>query len=87
MLYAGFDLLISTNLSTIVFIMMCKNSHSLPIPLTFKRLQYYIVDADSVQTFESRLDRLSLDQPIISDWKGDLTGNGNCSFKCYSIVD
>jgi len=37
-------------------------------------IQYYTVDVDSVQTFKSRLDRLSLDQPIIFDWKADLTG-------------
>ena len=47
----------------------------------------YIVDADSVHTFKSRLDKFWLDQPVMFDWKADLTGTGNRSFKCDIIVD
>ena len=40
----------------------------------------YIVDADSVHAFKSRLDKFWLDQPVTFDWKADLTGTGNRSF-------
>ena len=50
-------------------------------------LPHYIVDVDSVHTLKSRLDKFWLDQPIMFDWKADLTGTSNQSFKYDIIVD
>ena len=42
-------------------------------------LPHYVVDVDSVDTFKSRLDKFWLDQPVMSDWKADLTVTGTGS--------
>jgi len=42
----------------------------------------YVVDVDSVSNFKSRLDKFWLDQPVMFDWKADLTGTGSRSLKC-----
>jgi len=47
----------------------------------------YVVDVDSVSNFKSRLDKFWLDQPVMFDWKADLTGTGNRSLKCDIRVD
>jgi len=47
----------------------------------------YVVDVDSVSNFKSRLDKFRLDQPVMFDWKADLTGTGNRSLKCDIRVD
>jgi len=38
----------------------------------------YVVDVDSVSNF----DKFWLDQPVMFDWKADLTGTGSRSLKC-----
>jgi len=45
------------------------------------------VDFDSVSNFKSRLDKFWLDQPVMFDWKADLTVTGNRSLKCDIRVD
>jgi len=49
----------------------------------------YVVDVDSVSNsnFRSRLDRFWLDQPVMFNWKADLTGTGSRSFSCDIRVD
>jgi len=47
----------------------------------------YVVDVDSVSNFKSRLDKFWLEQPVMFDWKADLTGTGSRSLKCDIRVD
>jgi len=47
----------------------------------------YVVHVDSVSNFKSRLDKFWLDQPVMFEWKADLTGTGSRSFKCDIRVD
>ena len=66
---------------------MRKYSFTARVVNIWNSLPDYVVDVDSVSNFKYSLDKFWLDQPVIFDWKADLTGTGNHSFKYDIRVD
>ena len=60
---------------------ICKYSFTARTINTWNSLSNKIVDAESVNTFKTRLDRYCSDQPLLSDFKAELAGTGDRS-KC-----
>ena len=73
----------NTNCLIRVFITTYENIHSLPVRTinTWNSLPNKIVDAESVNTFKTRLDKYWKDQPLLYDFKAELAGTGDRS-KC-----
>jgi len=64
-----------------------KYSFTLRVVNTWNSLPDYVLDVDSVNIIKSRLDKFWIGQPVIFDWKEDLTGTGSRSFKYDIRVD
>ncbi len=51
----------------------------------WNNLTRYVVESNNINTFKSRLDNFWKDQPILYDFKANITGAGNMSLEYVKL--